>query len=298
MAVWITADKLKEEEMRAPSKQFFYNYSLGMPYEDKGATFRDEDILTHIDSSYNKPDDRSNYKYVSIGVDWGEHVHSIVTLGMRGNGQIDLMDLTQIPRSTGVEHIEEDLNLVMRKINQYQPDIICPDLGFSGNYVQKMMAYYGIQRVYGVVVRSAKTNGDFNAHFNDTDSTVTLDKLTQNVILMGNIKRGDIHFWSGSQNDPEVRKLIIHGKNVVIRTDEKENQQTHLIEYSKVILRKGPDHYFQSMVYAMAGLDKLMKEDAMKRRKSTQIDYLDNDIFTPEQTDIQREYEIKNETEF
>lgn len=42
-----------------------------MPYEDKGATFRDEDILTHIDSSYNKPDDRSNYKYVSIGVDWG-----------------------------------------------------------------------------------------------------------------------------------------------------------------------------------------------------------------------------------
>ena len=269
-----------------------------MPYEDKGATFRDEDILTHIDSSYNKPDDRSNYKYVSIGVDWGEHVHSIVTLGMRGNGQIDLMDLTQIPRSTGVEHIEEDLNLVMRKINQYQPDIICPDLGFSGNYVQKMMAYYGIQRVYGVVVRSAKTNGDFNAHFNDTDSTVTLDKLTQNVILMGNIKRGDIHFWSGSQNDPEVRKLITHGKNVVIRTDEKENQQTHLIEYSKVILRKGPDHYFQSMVYAMAGLDKLMKEDAMKRRKSTQIDYLDNDIFTPEQTDIQREYEIKNETEF
>jgi hypothetical protein len=60
-----------------------------------------------------------------------EHVHSIVTLGMRGNGQIDLMDLTQIPRSTGVEHIEEDLNLVMRKINQYQPDIICPDLGLT-----------------------------------------------------------------------------------------------------------------------------------------------------------------------
>ena len=42
-----------------------------MPYEDKGATFRDEDVLTHIDSSYNKPDDRGNYKYVSIGVDWG-----------------------------------------------------------------------------------------------------------------------------------------------------------------------------------------------------------------------------------
>lgn len=223
-----------------------------------------------------------------------EHNHSIVTMGMRPDGQIDLMDLTQIPRSEGVEHIEEDLNLVVRKINQYQPDIICPDLGFSGNYDQKLMAYYGMGRVYGVNVRSAKTNGDFNAHFNDSDSTVTLDKLTQNVILMGNIKRGDIHFWRGSAQDPEVQRFITHGKNVVIRTDEKENQQTHLIEYSKVILRKGPDHYYQSMVYSMVGLDKLMKEDAEKRRIKTQIDYVDSTVFMPEKTNIQNELDIDN----
>ena len=280
--------------MRAPSKQFFYNYSLGMPYEDKGASFRAEDVLTHIDNNYEKPDNRDDYKFVSTGIDWGEHNHSIVTLGMRPDGQIDLMDLTQIPRSEGVEHIEEDLNLVVRKINQYQPDIICPDLGFSGNYDQKLMAYYGMGRVYGVNVRSAKTNGDFNAHFNDSDSTVTLDKLTQNVILMGNIKRGDIHFWRGSAQDPEVQRFITHGKNVVIRTDEKENQQTHLIEYSKVILRKGPDHYYQSMVYSMVGLDKLMKEDAEKRRIKTQIDYVDSTVFMPEKTNIQNELDIDN----
>lgn len=146
-------------------------------------------------------------------------------------------------------------------------------------------------------VRSAKSNGDFNAHFNDSDSTVTLDKLTQNLILMSNIKRGDIHFWHGSAQDPEVRKFITHANNVVIRTDEKENRQTHLIEYDKVILRKGPDHYFQSMVYAMVGLDKLMKEDARKRRIKTQIDYLDSTAFTPEQTDMQKEYNIDSSFE-
>ena len=90
---------------------------------------------------------------------------------MKPNGEIDLMDLTSIPRSTDVEHIEEDLNLVVRKINQYQPDIILPDLGFSGNYDQKLMAYYGMGKVYGVNVRSAKSNGDFNAHFNDQDQS-------------------------------------------------------------------------------------------------------------------------------
>lgn len=268
------------------------NYSLGMPYEDKGASFRTEDVLDHIDNNLEKPDGREGYKFVSTGIDWGEHFHSVVTLGVKPNGEIDLMDLTRIPRSEGIEHIEEDLNLVVRKINQYSPDIICPDLGFAGNYDQKLTAYYGIGRVYGVNVRSAKSNGDFNAHFNDSDSTVTLDKLTQNLILMGNIKRGDIHFWSGSAQDREVRRFIEHANNVVIRTDEKENQQTHLIEYSKVILRKGPDHYFQSMVYAMVGLDKLMKEEAQKRRIKTQIDYVDSTVFTPEQTDIQKEYDI------
>ncbi len=238
-AVWVSADKLKEEEMRAPSKQFFYNYSLGFPYEDKGATFRSEDIFSHVDD-FEKPNDRENYKFVSVGIDWGEHYHSIVTMGMRPSGQIDLMDLTQVPRSVGVEHIEEDLNLVVRKINQYQPDIICADRGFSGNYVDKLIAYYGMDRVFGVIVRSAKSNGDFNAHFS-SDNTVTIDKLTQNLITLSNIKRGDIRFWHGSQTDKSVQTLANHWSNVVIRTDEKEDEATHTIQYSKVILRKGAD---------------------------------------------------------
>ena len=58
---------------------------------------------------------------------------------------------------------------------------------------------------------------------------------------MSNMKRGDINFWKGSQYDPRVQEFITHWSNVVIRTDEKENQQTHLVDYKKIILRKGPD---------------------------------------------------------
>lgn len=291
-AVWVTADQLKQAEMRAESKQYFYNYTLGFPYQDKSTSFETGDVLSHVDDSLEKPKDRDGYQFVSTGIDWGTHDHHLVTLGMKPNGEIDLMDLTSIPRSTDVEHIEEDLNLVVRKLNQYQPDIILPDLGFSGNYDQKLMAYYGMGKVYGVNVRSAKSNGDFNAHFNDQDSTVTLDKLTQNVITMGNIKRGDIHFWKGSQYDRNVQTMIEHFKNVVIRTDEKEDNQTHLIQHERVILRKGPDHYAQSFCYAMVGLDKLMKERAQKRRIQTQIDYIDSNMFEPEKTDIQNQFNI------
>lgn len=291
-AVWVTADALKQSEMRAESKQFFYNYTLGFPYEDKGTKFNDEDVTMHIDSNYEKPDSREGYKFVVSGIDWGQHDHHIVTLGTRADGQIDLMDLTRVPRSTGVEHIEEDLNLVVRTLNKYQPDLILADQGFSGNYVDLLAKYFGMDRVYGVIVRSALSNGDPMAHFSNGDGKVTLDKLTQNIIAMSNIKRGDIHFWNGFLRNENGQRFITHFKNVVIRTDEKENKQTHLIEHDRVILRKGPDHFAQSFAYAMAGLNKLMKEEAQKRRIKTQIDYVDSTVFTPEQTDIQKEYDI------
>lgn len=239
-AVWVTADALKQSEMRAESKQFFYNYTLGYPYEDKGMKFMPEDVTKHIDNDYQKPNSREDYKYVVCGIDWGQNWHHIVTLGVRSDGQIDLMDLTRVPRSTGVEHIEEDLNLVVRNLNRYEPDLIIADQGFSGNYVDLLSKYFGADRVYGVVVRSALSNGDPTAHFS-SDGKVTLDKLTQNIITMTNIKRGDIHFWNGFMNDPEGIRMIKHFQNIVIRTDERENKQTHLIEHDRVILRKGPD---------------------------------------------------------
>lgn len=297
-AVWVTADALKQSEMRADSKQFFYNYTLGYPYEDKGTKFMAEDVTQHIDHNYEKPGSREDYKYVVSGIDWGQNDHHIVTLGMRPNGRIDLMDLTRVPRSTGVEHIEEDLNLVVRVLREYQPDLILPDQGFAGNYDDLLAKYFGMDRVYAVIVRSALSNGDPSAHFNAGDGKVTIDKLTQNVITMTNIKRGDIHFWKRFMHDPEGLRMIKHFQSVVIRTDEKENKQTHMIEHQRVILRKGGDHYAQAMVYAMVGLDKLMKEDAKKRQIKTQIDYLDSSAFTPEKTDMQKEYNIDSNNSF
>lgn len=145
-------------------------------------------------------------------------------------------------------------------------------------------------RVYGVNVRSATSNGDYNAHFSDADGKVTIDKLTQNLILLSNIKRGDIEFWKTSREDPDIKTFIEHAQNVVFRTDEKENPQTHMVEYKRVILRKGGDHSFQTLVYAFVGLDKLMRDYSLTRQKAMEVSYLDPGAFNMEHTNIQEEY--------
>ncbi|MGI4715036.1 phage terminase large subunit family protein, partial [Klebsiella pneumoniae] len=43
-AVWISADELKEKEMNTESKQAFYNYILGYPFEDVKLRVNEEDV--------------------------------------------------------------------------------------------------------------------------------------------------------------------------------------------------------------------------------------------------------------
>jgi len=105
----------------------------------------------------------------------------------------------------------------------------------NGNYVDKLTQRFGKQVVYGCIVKSAKSNGDPIAHFNETSSRVTIDKLTQNVMMMADMKRGDIHFYKNV--DQDLKLFISHWMNVVIRTDEDEDTQ----ELVKVIKRKGDD---------------------------------------------------------
>lgn len=52
-------------------------------------------------------------------------------MGMRENGVWDLIHLEQVDTSKGVEHIEEDLQQVIKILLRYDPDIILPDIGLN-----------------------------------------------------------------------------------------------------------------------------------------------------------------------
>lgn len=256
-----------------------------MPYEDSTNRFYQNDVLDHRDDR-TRVETRGDYRLVSAGIDWGEHYHHMVVLGMTTSGRVDLLSLKRFERSQGVEHLEEDLRKIIVELEKFKPNIIIPDVGFNGNYVDKLKQHFGKDIVYGCIVRSAKSNGDPNAHFNDSDSTVKIDKLTQNVMMMADMKRGDIHFYKDV--DQDLKLFIAHWSNVVIRTDEDEETQ----ELVKVIKRKGDDHYAQSSVYAKVGMNKLIEVLRDDKNSPMMTEYLDTDInavLNQEPTDLSSE---------
>ena len=56
--------------MRSASKAEFYNYTLGMPYQDTSYSFFESDVTKHI-GDFTKQDNRGDYQKIAVGIDWG-----------------------------------------------------------------------------------------------------------------------------------------------------------------------------------------------------------------------------------
>lgn len=278
-AVWISADELKRKELKAKSKQHFYNYVLGHPYQDVALAVQDKDILDNIREDLPEPlMNRGNYRFISVGIDWGNR-HWITIRGFRDNGRIDLLRIFSVERARGVANIEADLENIINQLIPYSPDIICADIGDSGNYVDKLIQYFGAGKVYGVKVNpNPRSTGQIQPKWADTQSMVTIDKLTQNKKHISDMKMGRLGFYAP---DKELNQYMIHWRNVVIRDEEDEKTG----EVYQIITNKGDDHYAQSSVYSMVGMEHVL-EPYITGTQENAFNYTTVQSFVPQSTDI------------
>lgn len=278
--VGISADQLKRKELEAKSKQHFYNYVLGFPFQDVALAVQDGDIYDHMDPAVPEPmKSRGNYRFISVGIDWGNH-HWITIRGMRDNGRIDLIRAFNVERARGVANIEADLEAVINQLVPYSPDIICADIGDSGNYVYKLQEFFGMGKVYGVKVNpNPRSNGQIQPLWAETKGQVTVDKLTQNKRHISDMKMGRLGFYN--QKDRDLQLYAQHWKNVVIRDEEDELTG----DIYQIITNRGDDHYAQSSVYSMVGMDHLL-EPFITNTVENAFGYTLVNNPTPQQTDI------------
>lgn len=256
-AVWISSDTIYQDYLRAISTQLFYNYTLGKPFENTSLSLSRDDILSNRRHDLPEPvRTRGDYAYISIGIDWGTQWHHLVVTGIRKEtGAWDNLAFYKVAASHGVEHIEEDFSRVVMILNQYDPDIVCADIGFSGNYVDKLKAQFPTGVVYGINVSpNPKSTNDYHIDVNNTKYDIKIDKLMQNAKLISHIKAGRIGFY---RQDDEMMELYIHHWGNVLIRDEIDDSTG--IPY-RSITRKGGDHLAQSNVYSMVGLDALIQK--------------------------------------
>lgn len=265
-AVWLSADYFVREEKKAQSLQTFYNYVIGEPYEDLSLAVFDSDIWDNLSDNYTEPlYDREQYEKIAVGIDWGTKENHIVVMGISQDREVDVLRLIRVEVSNSTKDINMDINKTIVEIKAYQPDIILADLGYNGTKVLRLMQEFGDEKVYGVKVNPAKASGEINPKFSPASHEVTVDKLATNMFLINQLKTRNIKFWN-DPNDSELKKMVEHGKNVIIRDEEDDVDKT----LYKVITRKGPDHYFQSMAYALTGIRYLLNEE---KSSGAQLDY-------------------------
>ena len=235
-AVWKSADDLKTNELNSTSKQAFYNYVLGHPYQDQKLAVTEADILNHINDKTEFQQDLDDYRFIATGIDWG-NTHWLTTLGMRKNGQVDLIDLHHIVKSgaTDAMNIGADLEQVKMHLSKIKPDMIIADIGDSGDKVAKLIEYYGENRVYGCEYNSSSySTGQLVNVWNEDKHTVKADKLMQNKRYIAWIKEGVVHH-PNMRHNKELQTYMQHWQNVTIR--DEEDPRTG--EFRQVIGRKG-----------------------------------------------------------
>ncbi|QEG04127.1 terminase large subunit [Bacillus phage BC-T25] len=279
-AVWFTADKLKRKELEAKSKQHFYNYVLGYPFQDVALAVQRPDVMDNRRSYLEKPlMDRGDYRFISVGIDWGNR-HWVTVRGFRDNGMIDMIRVFSVERARGVANIEADLESIINQLIPYNPDIICADIGDSGNYVDKLIQFFGVGRVYGVKVNpNPRSNGQIQPSWSEGQSKVTVDKLTQNKKHISDMKMKRLGFYNTIDQDLEL--YLQHWVNVIIRDEEDEKTG----EVYQIITDRGDDHYAQSSVYSMVGMDHVLEPYITKEQENA-FAYTSVNIMTPQATDI------------
>jgi hypothetical protein len=244
-AVWISADQVKRNELRYPSKQLFYNYVIGEPYAAEGLIINENDVLSaqRFDSPKHG---RTGYQKIVAGIDWGLQ-NWCTLLGIAEDGRIDLLNLWMF-QDNPTKPLEP-VGMLAAVLTPYDPDLIIADFGYGADR-NTYLAQLFKGRVWACKFNTYKGGSKMMDSWNENSREVSVDKTVKVQRLLHTIKARGIGMW---KMDEQLMMLTKHLKN--IRIMDEEDDETN--EVYQVATRIGPDHLGMAMVYALLGVEKI-----------------------------------------
>ena len=234
---WISAQKIIEAyEDQTKTKQYFYNYVLGLPYADSEEVITEEQVLQNVTSDFNSQEGR-----ILIGVDTGLPIWYVI---MNQEG-IFHWNQCQLPSA------DYDPYKALEGLLQRFPQAVMVMDGHGDNTGPRQLQAKYPGRVFMAFYRKdRKSQQMIKWGEGDELGSVIIDRNRMITMLVEQLREGNRFKINGTRDEAKI--LARHFANM-IRTKE---DTPFGVEYRWEKNNGAPDHLAHAMVFALAAYDR------------------------------------------
>lgn len=269
MGEWIATDKASEwsgywiplwinpmfsakkicEYKRTKTNEYFYNFVAGLPYVNQNNALSLPILQQNLSSEVNEQSGR-----IIIGMDTGHNLHYTMMnkQGVFYHGYCP--SVAENPRP-GYDPYDE----IELRLNQYPRSILVSDQGGDLIGIRKLQAKYPGRVFLCWFVKETRTKEIIRWGEGQEYGRVLVDRnrMVQLIVDQLNDKRFK---FNGSAD--EWQPFFAHALNIYRVKEITGEENDPQYGWRWVWKRKGPDHWFLSLVYAMVGFDRFQEAAA------------------------------------
>lgn len=235
------------EYKKTKTAEYFSNFVAGTPYVGTSDSLSQVTLESNLSSDTNLQDGR-----VIIGMDTGHNLHYTMMnkQGIFYHGYCpSVEEMGNDPNYDPYDEIET-------RLKQYPKSVLIADQGGDLIGVRKLQAKYKGRVYLCMLVKEMKTKQLIKWGENEEKGWVRGDRnrIIQLIVDQLNDKR---MVFNGSKED--WQPFFNHCLNIY-RTKEIKDENEPTYGWLWVWKRKGADHFFMSLVYAMVGMDRFSED--------------------------------------
>ncbi len=243
IAPWMPASKIAEAK-REKTPEYFSNFVAGLPYVGTNNALSQEKLNGCLSPFVNDQEDRT-----IIGVDTGHNIHYTM-MNQKGIFYHGYCESVAERNEPGYDPYSE----LDKRMQQFPNAILVADQGGDLIGIRKLQAKYRGRVHLCWFVKETRSQQIIRWKLNQQgyeDALVDRNRLIQ--LIVDQIAERRVAF-NGTQ--PDWQPFFAHALNIYRVKEITGEENDPQYGWKWIWKRKGPDHWFLSLCYAMVGLDK------------------------------------------